>query len=51
MPFEFRPLEISDVILISSKIFKDERGEDLGIWKGEEYKEMALCERLRRSYF
>ena len=41
MPFEFKRLEIPDVILIEPKIFKDERGFFMETYKKEDFDEKA----------
>jgi dTDP-4-dehydrorhamnose 3,5-epimerase len=41
MPFEFKKLEIPDVILIKTKVFEDERGFFLETYKKEDFDEKA----------
>jgi len=41
MPFEFKMLEIPDVILIEPKVFEDERGFFLETYKKEDFDEKA----------
>ena len=41
MPFEFKRLEIPDVILIKPKVFEDERGFFMETYKKEEFEEKA----------
>jgi len=41
MPFEFKKLEILDVILIKTKVFKDERGFFMETYKKEDFEEKA----------
>ena len=41
MPFEFKKLEIPDVILIKPKVFEDERGFFMETYKKEDYDEKA----------
>ncbi|QJA05890.1 dTDP-4-dehydrorhamnose 3,5-epimerase [Thermosulfurimonas marina] len=38
MPFEFKPLEIPDVILVKPKVFGDERGFFMETYKASEFK-------------
>lgn len=42
MPFEFKRLEIQDVILIIPKIFGDERGFFMEIYKKDEFKSFGI---------
>ena len=41
MPFEFKKLEIPDVILIKTKVFEDERGFFMETYKKEDFEEKA----------
>ena len=41
MPFEFKKLEIPDVILIKPKVFEDERGFFMETYKKEDFEEKA----------
>ena len=41
MPFEFKRLEIPDVILIEPKVFEDERGFFMETYKKEDFEEKA----------
>lgn len=42
MPFEFKRLEIPDVVLIIPKIFEDERGFFMETYKKEEFKSFGI---------
>ena len=42
MPFEFKKLEIQDVILIKTKIFEDERGFFMETYKKEEFEKVGI---------
>ena len=42
MPFEFKRLEIPDVILIEPKVFEDERGFFMETYKKEEFEKVGI---------
>ena len=42
MPFEFKRLEIPDVILIKTKVFEDERGFFMETYKKEEFEKVGI---------
>jgi len=42
MPFEFKRLEIPDVILIEPKVFEDERGFFMETYKKDEFEKVGI---------
>lgn len=42
MPFEFRKLEIPDIILILPRVFEDERGFFMEVYKKEDFKKIGI---------
>jgi dTDP-4-dehydrorhamnose 3,5-epimerase len=42
MPFEFKRLEIPEVILIEPKVFRDERGFFMEVFKNEDFKKAGI---------
>ena len=46
MPFTFKKMEIPDVILISPKVFEDERGFFIETYKYDDFKKFGLSERF-----
>jgi dTDP-4-dehydrorhamnose 3,5-epimerase len=42
MPFEFKKLEIPDVVLVKPKIFKDERGFFMEVFKKEDFEKFGI---------
>ena len=44
MPFEFKRLEIPDVILIKPKVFEDERGFFMEVYKRSEFEAFGILE-------